>query len=601
MDKKEIAEIFEEIGQLLELKGENPFRVRAYLNAARIVESLQDDLGKLVAENRLTEIKGIGKDLAAKITEMVTTNRLEFYEKLKSSLPAGLLDMLRIPGFGPKRAKIVFDKLKIDSIEKLEAACKSGKVAALDGFGEKSQQKILEGIELVRKFASRHHIHKARAAADAVLESLRAHDGVIRCSIAGSLRRCRETIGDVDFLVSAKPKDAPDVIAAFVATPGVITVSAKGETKASVVLKGGIQADLRVVADDQFAFALNYFTGSKEHNIAMRARALRLKNLSLNEYGFSPAAEKEKSAKELGSSVSCKSEPEIYAALDLGYIEPELREDMGEIDAAETGKLPKLIEMSNLRGAFHVHSTWSDGIESVEAMARAAQELGLEYIGIADHSKGQRQANGLDEKRLREQADEVKKLNTGFAKEGFRIFFGTECDILPDGTLDFDDETLALCDFVIAAVHTNFNLAADAMTARICKALAHPRVTMLAHPTGRLLLEREAYAVNMPEVIETAARHGKIIELNSHPYRLDMDWRLWKHAKELGVKCAINPDAHSIDDYQSLVFGVGIARKGWLTKADVVNCHHLKQVEKTLTSVRREHQHAPRSTPALPG
>jgi len=594
MDKKQIAEVFEEIGQLLELKGENPFRVRAYYNAARIIETLQEDLHKLVDEQRLTEIKGIGGDLAKKITEMVATNRLEFYEKLKSSLPAGLLDMLRIPGFGPKRAKIVFDKLKVDSMEKLEAACRAGTIASLDGFGEKSQQKILEGIELVRKFASRHHIHKARAVAEDVLAALRARDGVIRVSVAGSLRRCRETIGDVDFLVSAKPQDAPGIIAAFVTTPGVITVSAQGETKASVVLKGGIQADLRVVADNQFAFALNYFTGSKEHNIAMRARALRLKNLSLNEYGFSPAAEKEKplprdaegrgrqSAKELGSSIPCKTEAEIYAALDLDYVEPELREDMGELEAAEDGTLPELVETSNLRGAFHVHSTWSDGIETVEAMARAAMELGLEYIGIADHSKGQRQANGLDETRLRQQAAEIKKLNAGFAKEGFRIFFGTEVDILPDGSLDFDDDTLALCDFVIAAVHTNFNLAADAQTARLCRALAHPRVTMLAHPTGRLLLEREGYAVNMPDVIEAAAKHGKIIELNSHPYRLDMDWRLWKHAKELGVKCAINPDAHNIDDYQWLPLGVGIARKGWLTKSDVVNCLPLKQIEKVL-------------------
>jgi DNA polymerase (family 10) len=583
MDKKEIAEVFNEIGQLLELKGENPFRVRAYYNAARIVESLQEDLHKLVDEQQLTDIKGIGNDLAAKITEMVTTNRLEFYEKLKSSLPAGLLDMLRIPGFGPKRAKVVFDKLKVDSIQKLEAACRAGKVAALDGFGEKSQQKILEGIEMVRRFASRHHIHKAQIAAGAVLETLRESAGVIRVSVAGSLRRCRETIGDVDFLVSAKPKDAPAVIAAFVATEGVINVSAQGETKASVVLKGGIQADLRVVSDDQFAFALNYFTGSKEHNIAMRARALRLKNLSLNEYGFSPAAEKEKSAKELGSSIKCKTEEEIYAALDLDYVEPELREDMGELEAAETRKLPKLIELPNLRGTFHVHSTWSDGIETIEKMAEAAMELGLEYIGIADHSKGQRQANGLDEKRLRQQAEEIKKLN---AKQSFRVFFGTEVDILPDGSLDFNDETLALCDYVIAAVHTSFGLPADQQTARICKALAHPRVTMLAHPTGRLLLEREGYAVNMPEVVEAAAKHGKIIELNAHPYRLDMDWRLWKRAKELGVKCAINPDAHNIDDYQWLPLGVGIARKGWLTKADVVNCLPLKQVEKAMAATR---------------
>jgi DNA polymerase (family 10) len=582
MTKQEIAEVFEDIGQLLELRGDNPFRVRAYYNAARIVDALQEDLHQLVDENRLTEIKGIGTDLAAKITEMVTTHHLRFHDELKASLPAGLMDLLRIPGFGPKKTKAVYDKLQVDSIEKLEAACKAGKVAQLDGFGEKSQQKILEGIALIRQFSGRHHIHKAWHMALPVLEALRSHDGVIRCSVAGSLRRHRETIGDVDFLVSAKPADAPGIIADFVKFPGLINVSAQGETKASVVLQGGLQADLRVVADDQFAFALNYFTGSKEHNIAMRARALRLKNLSLNEYGFSPAAEKEKSAKELGSSIPCKTEEEIYRALDLDYVEPELREDMGEMEAAETGKLPRLIEKENLRGTFHCHSTWSDGIETIATMAEAARELGLEYLGLADHSKGQRQANGLDAKHLRQQAAEVKELNAQFTKQGFRIFFGTECDILPDGSLDFDDETLALCDYVIAAVHTSFTLPATEQTARICKALAHPRVTMLAHPTGRLLLEREGYQVNMPDIIETAAKHGKIIEINAHPYRLDMDWRLWKRAKELGVKCAINPDAHSVADFQYLPLGVGIARKGWLTKADVVNCLSLKEITKLL-------------------
>lgn len=587
MTKQEIAEVFEDIGQLLELRGDNPFRVRAYYNAARIVDSLQEDLHKLVDENRLTEIKGIGTDLAAKITEMVTTNHLRFHDELKASLPAGLMEILRIPGLGPKKTKAVYDNLQADSIEKLEAACLAGKVAELAGFGEKSQQKILEGIALVRQFSGRHHIHKAWAAAQPVLEALRAHDGVIRYSIAGSFRRHRETIGDVDFLVSAKPQDAPGIIADFVQLSGIINVSAQGETKASVVFQGGLQADLRVVTDDQFAFALNYFTGSKEHNIALRARALRLKGLSLNEYGFSPAAEKQKSAKELGSSVVCKTEEEIYRALDLEYVEPELREDMGEIEAAETGKLPRLIEKENLRGTFHCHSTWSDGTETIATMAEAAMDLGLEYLGISDHSKGQRQANGLDEKRLRQQAAEVQQLNEGFAKQGFRIFFGTECDILPDGSLDFDDETLALCDFVIAAVHTNFTLPAEAQTARICKALAHPRVTMLAHPTGRLLLEREGYGVNMPEVIEAAAQHGKIIEINAHPYRLDMDWRLWKRAKELGVKCSINPDAHSVADFQYLPLGVGIARKGWLTKADVINCLPLKQVANALAATRQ--------------
>jgi DNA polymerase (family X) len=580
--KGEIAELFEEIADLLELKNDNPFRVRAYRNAARVVDGLTEDLQKLVEEERLTEIKGIGKDLAAKIVEMATTNHLKFYDELKASMPPGLLGMLKVPGFGPKRAKVVYEKLKVDSIEKLEAVCKAGKIAALDGFGEKSQQKILEGIALVRQFSGRHYYHKALATAQSIIEALRAHNSVIRCSIAGSLRRCRETIGDIDFLVSAKPKDSGEIIKDFVKMPGVITVSAQGETKASVVLKGGIQADLRVVTDAQYAFALNYFTGSKEHNIALRARALKLKNLSLNEYGFSPAKEKEKSAKELGSSIKCKTEKDLYKALELDYVEPEMREEMGEIEAAENGNLPRLIEKENLRGTFHCHSTWSDGIESVEAMARAAMDLGLEYLGIADHSKSERQANGLDEQRVRQQAEEIKKLNAKLAKDGFRIFFGTECDILSDGSLDFDDKTLALFDYVVAAVHQGFNMDADKMTRRICKALAHPKVTMLAHPTGRLLLEREGYAVNMPEVIEAAAKHNKIIEINAHPYRLDMDWRYWKHAKELGIKCSINPDAHNIPDLQFLAVGVGIARKGWLEKKDVINCLPLKEVEKAL-------------------
>ncbi len=582
MDKKEIAGIFEEIGALLELKGENPFRVRAYYNASRMIDGLPEDIGTLLKEERLTDIKGIGKDLAAKIAELYTTGKLKAYDELKASLPHGLLEMLRIPGFGPKRVKIVYDKLKIDSVEKLETACKAGKIAALDGFGEKSQQKILEGITLVRQFSGRHYYDKAYAAAQPIIEALRSHEGVIRCTIGGSLRRKRETIGDIDFLVSARPKDAAGIIEDFVQIPGILTVSAKGETKASVVLKGGIQTDLRVVTDDQYAFALNYFTGSKEHNIALRARALKLKNLSLNEYGFSPAVEKEKSAKELGSSIKCKTEEDFYKALGLDYVQPELREDMGEIEAAEKHTLPKLIELENLRGTFHCHSTWSDGLESVEAMAQAALDLGLQYLGIADHSKSQYQANGLDAKRVLKQAEEVKKLNVKFAKEGFRIFFGTECDILSDGSLDFDDKTLALFDYVVASVHQGFTMDAEKMTKRICKALAHPLVTILGHPTGRILLEREAYAVNMPQVIATAAKHHKIIEINASPYRLDMDWRLWKHAKELGVKCAINPDAHNIPDLQHIAIGVGIARKGWLTKADVVNCLPLKDMEKFL-------------------
>ena len=586
MTKGEIAELFEDIAALLELKNENPFRVRAYRNAARVLDGLTEDLQKLIQEERLTEIKGIGEDLAQKITEFATTDQCKAYEDLKASLPPGLLQIIRIPGFGPKRAKILYDTLQIDTIEKLEAACKDGRIAGLKGFGEKSQQKILDGISLVREFSSRHLYSAAREVADPILEQLRALDGVIRCSVAGSLRRCRETIGDIDFLVSAKAKDAAAISDAFVKMTGVRKVLATGETKSSVVLRGGIQADLRVVNDAQFAFALNYFTGSKEHNIALRSRALKLKKLSLNEYGFSPAAEKEKSAKELGSSIKCRTEEELYAALELDYVEPELREMLGEIEAAEQHALPKLVEKENLRGTFHCHTTWSDGLESIESMARAAQELGLDYLGIADHSKSQYQAKGMTEEKALQQIAEIKKLNQKFSKEGFRIFAGVECDILTDGTLDFSDATLAQFDYVVASVHSGFNMLSDAMTKRVCRALAHPQVTMLAHPTGRLLLEREPYAIDLSEVIATAAKHNKIIEINAHPYRLDMDWRFWKHAKESGVKCSINPDAHNIRDLQFLAIGIGIARKGWLEKKDVINCLPLKEVERALKRVR---------------
>ena len=586
MDKKDIAELFTAIGTLLELKGENPFRIRAYVNAARTLESLPEDLAQLAAAGRLTEIKGIGPDLAAKINEALTTGRIKFHDELRAALPPGLLDLLRIPGFGPKKAKAVHDRLHVENLEQLEAACWSGAVAQLDGFGEKSQQNILAGIALIRTFSGRHLADAAAAAAGPVLAALRAQPGVIRCDVAGSLRRGRETIGDVDFLASAEPTDAPGLIAAFTAQPGLLSVSAQGPTKASVVLPGGIQADLRVVGDAQYAFALNYFTGSKEHNIALRSRALKLKQLSLNEYGFSPAAEKEQSAKELGSRIACPTEEALYAALDLAYIPPELREDMDEIEAATRGPLPRLVTAQDLRGTFHCHSIWSDGRDSLAALADAAQGLGFEYLGIADHSQSERQANGLDAGRVREQAAEIRELNTRLAPRGFRFFFGAEVDILADGALDYDEETLGLFDYVIAAVHNRFTLSAAAMTERICRALAHPRVTMLAHPTGRLLLERDAYAVNMPEIIAAAAQHGTIIELNANPSRLDMDWRHWKQARDQGVRCAINADAHSVADLQYLALGVGIARKGWLTAADVINCRPRRDVERAFRERR---------------
>ncbi|MCX7824535.1 MAG: DNA polymerase/3'-5' exonuclease PolX [Verrucomicrobiae bacterium] len=585
MDKAKVAEILDEIGTLLDLKGENPFKVRAYHNAARLISGLQQDLGELIETGRLGELKGIGEALTEKITELWKTDRLKYYDDLKASLPRGLVEMIAIPGFGPKRAQIVYRKLKVDSIEKLEAACRDGRVAALDGFGEKSQEKILQGIEQLRKFAGRHHYHKAYAAAQAILEALRAHPATIRCEAAGSLRRCRETIGDLDFLVSAKQKNAPALMEMFVKLPGVIAINAQGETKSSVVLDGGIQADLRVVSDAQFPFALAYFTGSKEHNIALRGRALK-RGLSLNEYGFSKAGQ-EQTARDKGSVIKCRTEEEIYDALELDYIPPELREDMGEIEAAEEGQLPKLVEKEHLKGTLHNHSTWSDGIETIEAMANAALDLGLDYYGTGDHSKSQFQARGIKEDQIPDHIAEISKLDEKFRKKGFRIFAGIECDILEDGSLDYPDKLLSEFDFVVASVHRGFTQDEKTTTARIIKALSNPHVTMLGHPTGRLLLSREPYAVDLRAVIEACARYGVIIELNAHPWRLDLDWRWWKFAKELGVKCAINPDAHSIPDLQYLAIGVGIARKGWLTRDDVVNCWPAVRVEAALRRRRK--------------
>ena len=588
MDKAKVAEILGEIGTLLELKGENPFKCRAYHNASRLIDGLQQDLGGLIETGKLGEIKGIGEALTEKITELWKTDRLGYYEELKASLPAGLMQMIAIPGFGPKRAQVVYKRLKVDSVEKLEAACKDGSVAALEGFGEKSQEKILQGIEQLRRFAKRHHYHKAFAAAQPILEALRGHPATIRCEAAGSLRRRRETIGDLDILVSAKEKDAPALMEMFVKLPGVVAVNAKGDTKSSVVLDGGIQADLRVVADAQFPFALNYFTGSKEHNILLRGRALQ-RGLSLNEYGFSKAG-KEKDAggaRDGGSVVKCRTEEEIYKALELDYIPPELREDNGEIDAAEEGELPELIEKENLRGALHNHTTWTDGRDTLEAMAEAAMELGLDYFGTADHSKSEFQARGLKEEQIPDYLADVRKTNEKFKEHGFRVFAGIEADILEDGSLDFSDKILAQFDYVVGAVHRGFTMDEKKMTARIVKAMANPLVTMLAHPTGRLLLSREAYAVDMRAVIEAAARHGVIIEINAHPFRFDMDWRWWKFAKERGVKCAINADAHNVHGLQYLALGVGIARKGWLTKADVINCLPANKIEAVLKARRK--------------
>src|ERR1700722_17517086 len=437
MDKEKVAEILVEIGTLLELKGENPFKTRAYANAARTIEGLNEPLAKIVSEKRLGEIKGIGEALEKKITELVETGKLIYHEELKASTPPGFFEMLQLSGVGPKKIKALHDKLGIDSIEKLEAACKSGKVAELDGFGEKTAANILEAIQLRRTYASKHLLSDALRAAEPVLENLRAHQAVIRCSSAGSLRRFKEIIGDIDLLASSK-KPA-EVLEFFVSQPGIVKILAKGETKASVILEGGIQSDLRVVSDAEFPFALAYFTGSKEHNIVMRQRAIA-RGLRLNEYGLFKSKEETRDPKLL---VPCKTEEEIFQKLDLPFIEPELREDPGEFFSAEKNELPKLIQWTDLKGSLHNHSNWSDGKGSLEEIATFMENLGLQYWAITDHSKSSVQANGLDAKRLREQILEIKKINGKFAKRGseFRLLAGSEVDILKNG-LDFDNEIL---------------------------------------------------------------------------------------------------------------------------------------------------------------
>ncbi len=576
MDKEKVAEILVEIGTLLELKGENPFKTRAYSNAARTIQSLSESLPKLVAEKRLGEIKGIGEALEQKITELVETGRLKYYEDLKASIPPGFVEMLEISGLGPKKIQAVHKHLGVDSIEKLEAACKAGKVAELEGFGEKTQTNILEGIERKRAYASKHLLSDALRASEPLLENLRQHPAVIRCSTGGSLRRSKEVIGDIDLLASSKKP--LEVLGFFVSQPGIIKVIAKGETKASVILEGGIQCDLRVVSDTEFPYALAYFTGGKEHNIIMRQRAIQ-RGLRLNEYGLFKSKEETRDPKLL---VSCKTEDEIFATLELAYIPPELREDHGEFKAAEKGKLPKLIEWTDLKGALHNHSTASDGKNSLEEIAHYMEDLGLSYWAITDHSKSSFQANGLDAKRLREQIKEIKQLNEKLADRGteFRLLAGSEVDILKD-RLDFDDDVLAELEVVVASLHVPSSSEAE-NTKRLIRAAENPHVHMLAHLTGRLLLERESYPMNIHAVIDACADTGTWIELNCNPYRLDLDWRHWPYAKSKGVKCVINPDAHKNEHAGFLRLGAGIARKGWLEKGDVINTLPLKSLLKEL-------------------
>ena len=574
MTKDEIAAALEEIGTLLELKGESSFRTMAYHNAARALSQFEGDFQEHVQTGRVGEIRGIGASLAEKIHELAETGELPQLNELRAAIPPGVIAMLKIPGLGPKKVKALSEDLKLTTIDELKAACEAGTVAKLKGFGAKTQAKILEGIGFLGTIGQRVRLDLALPLGEALVEQLKKLPGVIRAELCGSLRRRRETAKDIDILISSA--DAKPIMEAFVSLPEVMQVVAHGETKSSIVAamtvdreKVILNADLRVVADECFPFALHYFTGSKEHNVRLRSRAID-QGLSLNEYGL----------KGEGRDVKCATEADIFAALGLEYIPPELREDTGEIEAAEKKKLPHLITVKSLRGVFHNHSTYSDGNASLEEMALAAKALGLDYLGIGDQSQSLRIARGLSPEMVKKQHREIDELNARL--HGVRILKGIESDILDDGSLDYDDETLQSFDYVVASVHTGFNMSSEEMTARICKALAHPATTMLGHATGRLLLRRDGYKVDLDQVLKAAAKHGKMIEINAHPVRLDLDWIHVKRAKAMGIPLVINPDAHSTGELALIEFGIDVARRGWLEAADVFNTRPLAEVMKEL-------------------
>ncbi|CAN5665824.1 DNA polymerase/3'-5' exonuclease PolX [soil metagenome] len=574
METAEVARILEEMGTLLEIRGENPFRCRAYHNAAQALADLPGDLSEMLADGRLARVPGIGETIHAKIAQLVTTGRLPAYEELKAETPPGLLVLLRLPGLGPKKIKVLRDELNIASLDDLRTAAESSQIAGLTGFGARAEQKILEGIAFVESVGNRILQSTARRLVTPIVETLRSEKTLRHIEVCGSLRRRLDTIGDLDILFSAQ--DPAPILDRFVKLPNVQKVLAQGPTKASVLLIGGVQCDLRGVTDDQFPFALHYFTGSKAHNIAMRKRAIA-RGLKLNEYALEGP----------DGPIPCRSEAELFQALGLHEIPPELREDIGELAMAEAGPIPPLVERADLTGTFHCHTNWSDGGATLAEMAEAARCRGLKYLGIADHSRTAAYAGGLSIDRVRQQWAEIDKLNESFGAK-FRLFKGIECDILPDGGLDYPDEILQGFDYVVASVHSSFGQEREVMTRRIARAASHPLVTMLGHPSGRLLLARDAYAVDLDAVIEVAARAGTMIEINANPHRLDLDSAHCRRAKQQGVTLVINPDAHATSDIDFLDYGIGVARRAGLGPADLFNSAPPNQIAKALQDRRSQ-------------
>jgi DNA polymerase (family X) len=556
MDKKQIISTLNHIGSMMELLGENRFKVAAYYNVARTLETISETPQQLVESGKLGSIKGVGKALEEKITTLVETGSLPLLEELAEKIPSGVIDMLAIAGLGPKKVHAVWQELGLTNIGELEYACRENRLALLKGFGDKSQAKVLSGIEFLKKHSGRVRYPQAEAIALAILPSLENHPSCEQVSLAGSLRRRMDTIKDIDFVVATN--DAKSVMEHFTTLPEAEEVTNFGDTKSSIITTSNISVDLRCVEPLQFPYALHHFTGSKEHNTMMRSLSKK-QGLKMNEYGLFRGEE----------CIPCADEEAIVKALGLAYIPPELREGTWEIEAAKNNALPELLEEEDIRGIFHVHSDWSDGLPTLEEIAREGERLGLEYIGMADHSQTAVYAHGLNPQRIREQHQEIDRVNS--LGIGCRLLKGIESDILGDGSLDYDDDTLALFDFVIASVHSRFNLAEAEQTQRLINAASNPYTTMMGHLTGRLLLSREGYSFDIDAVLSACASCGTAVEINASPYRLDLDWRMGKRARELGVMVSINPDAHRLEGFGDVRFGVYAARKGGWSRDQVIN------------------------------
>lgn len=556
MGKKEIIKLLNEISIIYEMMDENFFKIRAYANAARALEMSDIDVNKSTPLTELKKIKGIGTHIAEQIKALAETGSLKLYEDLKNSTPPGLFEMMKIPKLGPKKIKYLYDNLAISSISELEYACIENKLLNLPNFGQKTQENILKGIELLNRFKERFLFANVIEEAQKLHEKIANSPFVIRSSLGGSIRRKNEIVKDIDIVASTK--NPQEVMNLFISVEEAEEIIAKGDTKSSIRLKSQVNADIRTVSDSQYPYALHHFTGSKEHNTAMRSMAKKF-NIKMNEYGLFKG----------DKIIECKSEEEIFRVFAMDYIPPELRENIGELEAAKNKNIPKLVDIKDIKGLFHFHTNRSDGNMTLQQACNELKKMGFEYCGIADHSKTASYAGGIRDEDIESYLDEIDLLNS--KQKDFKIFKGIESDILSDGNLDYPDEILKKFDFVIIAIHSNFNMSQKRMTERIVRAMSSKHSTILAHPTGRLLLARDPYNVDIIEIIDAALEFKVDLEINASPFRLDLDWRACKYAKEKGVKMFINPDAHSIEGFHEYRFGVNVARKGWLENKDVAN------------------------------